>query len=146
MLADEIKKRMFDAMKRRDEVEKNILQVALGDIQTEAARSGDSVSDEQAGKIVRKIIKSNDESLAVVKDETARTKLERENEILQSLLPQTLNVEQIAAALAPVADQIKSAGNDGQATGVAMKHLKADGQAVDGKDVAQAVKRIRSAG
>jgi hypothetical protein len=43
-----------------------------------------------------------------------------------------------------VAGAIKAAGNDGQATGVAMKHLKSAGASVDGKTVAEAVKQIRS--
>lgn len=143
MLSDQIKTRMLDAMRRKDAVEKEILRVALGDIQSEQARGTDVVSDEQAAKIIRKIIKGNDETLAVVKDPEARTKLERENAILASLLPQTLSTEQIVERLQPVIGTIQAAGNDGHATGVAMKHLKAAGAAVDGKAVAEAVKRIR---
>jgi uncharacterized protein len=48
------------------------------------------------------------------------------------------------AALAPVADAIRAAGNDGQATGVAMKQLKSTGATVDGKTVAAAVKQLRA--
>ena len=35
---------------------------------------------------------------------------------------------------------------DGQATGLAMKHLKTTGASFDGNDVAEAVKRVRAAG
>jgi len=42
-----------------------------------------------------------------------------------------------------VAEAIKAAGNDGQATGVAMKHLKSTGAVVSGKDVAAVVKTLR---
>jgi uncharacterized protein len=143
MLADTIRTQMFEAMKRRDEVAKNILQVALGDIQSEAARSGAALNDEQAVRIIKKIMKSNDESLAVVKDPGARSKLERENVLLQGLVPQSLSVEQIVAALGPVEGSIRTAASSGQATGVAMRHLKTTGQPVDGRDVAQAVQRLR---
>jgi len=53
-------------------------------------------------------------------------------------------VEDIVSALAPVHAAIKAAGNEGQATGVAMKHLKSSGATVNGKDVAEAVKRVRA--
>jgi hypothetical protein len=38
---------------------------------------------------------------------------------------------------------VKAAGNDGQATGVAMKHLKSLGAEVNGKDVSAAVRQLR---
>lgn len=59
-------------------------------------------------------------------------------------LPQVLSVEQIIEALAAVKDAILAADSEGQATGVAMKQLKADGAIVNGKDVALAVKQLRA--
>jgi hypothetical protein len=58
-------------------------------------------------------------------------------------LPKTLSVEEIAAQLGEVADAIKGAKNDGQATGVAMKHLKSKQLRVLGEDVSAAVKKLR---
>jgi len=144
MLLDEIKARMFQAMKAGRVVEKEILRVAVGEITTEAAREGRKGDDDEARAIVRKLIKSNDESLASVPDAERRAVLEEETRILSTFLPQSLDVDAIVAALAPVRDAIRSAGNDGQATGVAMKHLKASGASVGGKDVAEAVKRLRA--
>jgi hypothetical protein len=43
-----------------------------------------------------------------------------------------------------VKDDIVAAGNDGQATGVAMKLLKSKGAAVDGKTVSAAVRKMRA--
>jgi hypothetical protein len=63
--------------------------------------------------------------------------------VLTSLLPKGLDIAEIVAKLAPVADAIKAAGNDGQATGVAIKHLKAEGISAPGGDVSKAVKAIR---
>jgi uncharacterized protein len=143
MLIDEIKARMFKAMKAGNTVEKEILRVAVGEITTEAARDGRSGSDEEARAIVRKLIKSNEESLAMIDDEEKKPVLRQEIEILAAFLPKTLGVDEIAAALAPVAEAVKAAGNDGQATGVAMKHLKSTGAVVSGKDVSVAVKRLR---
>lgn len=142
MLAEEIKKQMMQALKAGRSVEKEILGVALGEIQTVEAREG-SVSDEQAQGIVRRLIKSNDETAAVAGEEQ-KSVLANENAILKKLLPQTLGVDAIVTALAPVSAALRAAGNDGQATGVAMKHLKAQGAVVDGKDVSAAVRQMRA--
>ncbi len=88
-------------------------------------------------------MKSNRETLESATDPEQKSTLQQEIAILESLLPKTLSPEQIAEELAPVVEQIRAAGNDGQATGVAMKHLKASGALVDGKDVAAAVRQLR---
>lgn len=144
-LLAQIKTHVIEAMKAKDTVAKDVLRVAQGDIELAETRAGKPLSEVEQEKIVRKLIKSNQETLAAVRDEAGKAKLVREIELLEALLPKMLSVEEIAAALAPVADDIKAAGNDGQATGVAMKHLKPQGLAVDGKDVSAAVKQIRSA-
>lgn len=143
MLSEEIKARMMAAMKARKVVEKEILSVALGEIQTEQARSGEAMGDEGVEKILRKLVKSNRETIALTEDEARRTTLTEEVAVLETLLPQTLDESQIIAALAPVAEAIKAAAADGPATGMAMKHLKTEGAAVDGKTVALAVKKMR---
>lgn len=142
MLLEEIKKQMFAAMKSGDVTAKEILRVAVGEITTEAARPGRTGSDEEVQAILRKLIKSNEETIAA-SDEASRATLTREIEVLSTFLPKSLSVDEIAEALTSVADAIKSAGNDGQATGVAMKQLKSIGAVVSGKDVSVAVKRIR---
>lgn len=144
-LLQQIKQQVLEAMKARDTTRKDVLRVAQGDIELAETRQGKPLTDEEAQKIVRKLIKSNQETLAVVQDRSASEKLNQEITILEALLPRTLGVAEIIAALQPQEDAIKAAGNDGQATGVAMKHLKQQGLAVDGKDVSQAVRQIRSA-
>jgi uncharacterized protein len=143
MLLDEIKARMFKAMKAGNAVEKEILRVAVGEITTDREREGRTGSDEEAQGLIRKLVKSNDETIAASEDPAKKAVLEEENRILSEFLPKSLDLDAIVAALAPVADAVKTAGNEGQATGIAMKHLKGAGAAVQGKDVAQAVKRLR---
>ncbi|HEU4410608.1 MAG TPA: GatB/YqeY domain-containing protein [Polyangiaceae bacterium] len=143
MIAEEISKRIKRAMKEGDAVAREVLRVALGEIQTAEARAG-SLSDADAAAIVRKLIKSNDETMAATSDEGARATLRRENEVLRELLPATLGVAQIVEALSGVADAVRAAPNDGAATGVAMKALKAAKAEVTGKDVAEAVRALRS--
>jgi len=144
-LLQTIKQQVVEAMKAKDTVAKDVLRVAQGDIELAQTRSGKDLTDDEAQKIVRKLIKSNQETLAANPGEPAVEKLIKEIAILEALLPRTLGVEEILVALQPVQDDIKAAGNDGQATGVAMKHLKSQGLAVEGKDVSEAVKQLRSA-
>ncbi|HEY2405919.1 MAG TPA: GatB/YqeY domain-containing protein [Polyangiaceae bacterium] len=145
MLVDQIKARMFQAMKAGAVVEKEILRVAMGEITTDAARAGKKGDDEEASAILRKLIKSNDETLAALAEGDAqRDVLKQEIAILSEFLPKSLDVDAIVALLAPVVEQIKAAGNDGQATGVAMKELKKSGAVVNGKDVSVAVKQLRA--
>ena len=143
MLVDDMKKRMLAAMKSGNTVEKEILRVAIGEIQTADAR-GAAIGDEGALAVVKKLVKSNEETLAVTTDPVATKTLEDELVVLRSLLPKTLSVDDLIVALAPVKDAIRAAGNDGQATGIAMKHLKTTGASANGKYVAEAVKRMRS--
>jgi len=142
-LVDQIKARMFQAMKAGNITEKEILRVAVGEITTDAARPGRKGDDEEALAILKKLVKSNEESLGLSQDETQKATLRAEIETLSGFLPKSLSVSDIVTALAPVADAIKSAGNDGQATGVAMKHLKTLGSVVNGKDVSAAVRQLR---
>jgi hypothetical protein len=60
------------------------------------------------------------------------------------LLPKTLDREAIRKELEAVAADLRGAKGEGQATGMAMKHLKGKGLAVLGEDVAVAVKEIRA--
>lgn len=144
MILDEIKSRMFAAMKAGQTVEKEILRVAIGEITTEAARPGKKGDDEETFAILRKLIKSNEESLAEVQDATRRSELEREIVVLRELLPRSLSEDEVVDALAPVGDALRAAKTDGQATGIAVKHLKSVGAVVDGKTTAAAVVRLRA--
>lgn len=142
MLLDELKARMFRAMKEKREVEKEILRVAIGEITTDAARPGRRGDDAEAIAILRRLQKSVEETLAA-SDPGNRATLEEELAVLKGLVPQALGPEDALAALAKVADAIKAAPGDGPATGIAMKHFKSTGTTVDGKVVAEAVRLLR---
>ena len=144
MLIDEIKKRSMQAMKDRDTVAKEVLRVALGEIQVAEARANRDATDEEAMAAVRTLIKSNEETRAVSTDEAQKATLTREIEVLSALLPKSLGVDEIVAALEPVREALRAAKSDGQATGVAMKHLKSTGAVVSGNDVSAAVRQVRA--
>lgn len=143
MLTDELRKRALEAFKARDAVATTIYRLALSEVQTLEARLGREPTADEALAQVRKLVKSNEETLGVTTDAETRAVLTRETELLRDLLPQGPSLADVATALAVVQDGIKAAPNDGAATGVAMKHLKSVSLTADGKTVAAAVKTIR---
>ncbi len=136
LIREKVKTALFD----KDEVSKNILRVALGEIDVLKGR-GQTVEDEQICKVLRKLIASNEET---IKAKTAI--LRKENEILNGFLPQLLTKEEIANHLVSVIDEIRTTKSDGLATGIAMAVFKKASLMVDGKDVSEVVKKIRELG
>jgi len=143
-LADQIKTRMRAAMQARDEVTRNILGLALGEIQTAEARANKPLQDAEVVSVVRKLLKSNEETLGLGGEGAGADALRKEIAVLSSLLPKSMSPDDIAAALAPVADAVRAAKSDGQAMGVAMKHLKASGATAESADVQKAVAKLRA--
>jgi uncharacterized protein YqeY len=146
MLVDDIKKKVAEAVKGGDTVARDVLRLALGEVQTAEARKNAPLTDDEVAQALRKLVKSNEETLSALPEGDARAAtIRHEIAALTAILPAQLTPDQIVEALASVREAIKAAGNDGQATGVAMKHLKAAGATVSGKDVGAAVKLIRGA-
>jgi len=140
----EVQQRITTAMREGNTAERDLLKVALGELQTVETRQGKALSDEEGHKVLRKMVKSAKETIELVGPGEAADKAKAEIKIIESLLPATLDAAAIEQALAPVADAIRGAGNDGQATGIAMKHLKSTGAVVSGQDVSMAVKAMRA--
>jgi uncharacterized protein len=143
VLTDEIKRRMRVAMQAHDAVARNILGLALGEIQTAEARANRALGDDEAMAVLRRLVKSNEETLGHAKDDPLRAaELKREIDLLAELLPSALSADAVAAALAPVADALRAAKTAGQAMGVAMKHLKSSGAVVEATAVQEAIRRV----
>ena len=146
-LVDVLRKNALTAMKAKDAVATTILRLAQSEVQALQSRVERELTDDEAFGVIRKLVKSNQETLDALGESGERGEtVRREIEILSALLPKRLSVAEIVAALSPVADAIKSAASDGQAMGVAMKHLKVQGAQVAGNDVSEAVKQSRAAG
>lgn len=143
MFVDTLKAAITQAVKDKDATARDVLRLALGEIQMAEVRGGRAPTDDEATAIVKKLVKSNEETLALTSDDRADT-LRREIAVLSSLLPKSLSVEQIVEALSSQAEALRAAKNDGAATGMAMKHLKTTGAVFDGKDVGEAVKKLRA--
>ena len=147
-LKDTVREKFEQAKRAGNREEKNLLSVILGDMSTAEARSGKELPEAEVEKLLRKLVESNTETLAQLRshdrsDDPQVAVLEKEIAFLKTMLPETLDPAAIAKALEPVRAEIIAAKSVGQATGVAMKHLKAQGLKVAGQDVAIAVQTIR---
>jgi uncharacterized protein YqeY len=119
-----------ESMKARDTVRTGFLRYWIAQL---TLGSGAEMPDADAMKKMRGVLKEAKSGQTTFTPE--------EIALLQDWLPSTLTPEQIAQALAPVADQIKSAPKEGMAMGIAMKTLA--GQAVDSDDVKAAIASLR---
>lgn len=147
MLVDELKRRIALAMKGGETVKKDILRLALGEIQTAEARANRPLTEDEMVAALRKLLKANEETLTLATEDEKKQTLALEIATLKELLPAGLGVDAIVLALreaSEVTSAILAAKSDGQAMGAAMKHLKGVGHRVEGNDVAEAVRRLRT--
>jgi uncharacterized protein YqeY len=140
MLIDQIKQRMFQAMKSGAAVEKEILRTVIGEV----TRTGEAASDERVLQVLRKLVKSNQETLRSATDAAQRSALEQEIVVLEEYLPRSLGAAELADLLGPVAAEIRAAASAGPALGIAMKFLKSQAAAAEAQDVRDAVTQLRS--
>ena len=109
MLVEQLKTRVTQAVKEKDEVVRDVLRLALGEIQTAEARGNRPLREDEELAILRKLVKSNEETLTLASDGPNAPALRREIEVLVSLLPKRLSVPQIVEALASQRDAIRAA-------------------------------------
>ncbi len=140
--------KLQEAIKARDDLARDLLRIIMGEVSTRQARTGKEPPDAEVHGIVRSMMTNNSETRKELEKRGQTThegyaRLARENVYLETLLPRTLDQAAIQKELEAIAAEVKGARNDGQATGLAMKHLKQKGLAVLGEDVAAAVRQLR---
>ncbi|HTV19425.1 MAG TPA: GatB/YqeY domain-containing protein [Polyangiaceae bacterium] len=139
MLIDQIKQRMFQAMKAGQTLEKEVLRTVIGEV----TRSGEEATDERVLGALKKLVKANQETLTAATDPEQRRTLELEIQLLNTFLPATPGPEQLCAILAPTADAIRAAAGPGPAMGIAMKFLKSANVTAESRDVQAAIAELR---
>jgi uncharacterized protein YqeY len=145
MLVDTLRTKLKEAMRAGDGMRKDALRVVISEA---TPKDGSVANDEAVIRTIRKVVEGNTETRTKLKEsgresEPLYAKLEAESNFLSGFLPRMLNQEQIGNELMPLVDQIKGAKSEGQAIGIAMKHLKTKGYPVDGKDVSAVVVNLR---
>lgn len=136
-LLDILKKEKLSAMKAKDTVRRDILSLVIGQAQQQ------NVSDDAAlHGIIKKLIKSNDETYESARDDM-RDQLKEENNILQFFLPKEMSRDEIIKFIDDNVD-IASAQSDGQAIGQVMKAIKNQSTPVNGNLVKEIVNEKRN--
>lgn len=129
-IVQQMRGKLRESMKARDTVQTQFLRYWIAQF---TLGTGAEMSDADAVKKMRGVLKEA---------KTGQTTFSPEElALIQQWIPPALSQEQVAAALEPVAAQIKSAPKEGMAMGIAMKTLA--GQAVDSDDVKAVVAALR---
>lgn len=140
MIIETIKSRIKAATLSKSEVEKSTLKVILGEIE----RKIKEPSEDEIYSIIRKMIVSNQESVSYGK---GLDRLKEEMDVMASLLPQELPMEEIEKWAQENTEMLKSLKSEGQAIGVAVKALKpvaaSSGKILNSGVVADVVKKTR---
>jgi uncharacterized protein YqeY len=135
-----LKDEQLEARKARNTVKSSLLTTLLGELDTDAKRSG---KDADISAVVRKFMKNVLENISIAgdrRDSDWLDKLELEREILEGYLPKQLSQDQLELYLKQA---IANHGFDNK--GSLMKHLKDNfaGQ-YDGKLAAEVVAKLLS--
>jgi len=146
-----IKESIIRAVKEKNEVAKDVLRTVLGQMQLDA--SSKELSEDDRLNVIRKQIKSNQLSIEQMSNvdksewktdwEDNNKKLAFEIGLLSMFLPQVLSEIDTKDLIVKTGLDLKSAKNDGQAIGMAMKALKSSGAQVDASVVRKIVEELR---
>lgn len=144
MLKDDLMNDLKDAMKEKDEIKKNTVQMVRAAILQIEKDKGIKVEDEKIIDIIAKEVKGKKDALvdfARGERQDLVDQTNKEIEILQKYLPKQLSMEEIEEIVKKVvsdvgATSMKDMGN-------VMKEAKARiGAASDGKTINEVVKKI----
>lgn len=108
----------------------------------------DKCTDENIYNIIRKLVKSNIETIESIRDyperDGQRQVLFNENLLLSTLLPASLTADDVVKFIEENKIDIKSCKNDGQAVGMVMKEFKTKNITVDGGIVKEVILKYRN--
>lgn len=145
-LTQEIRNDMIDASKKGSNIKADILKLVLADIKNEEIGVGESLTDEQVVKVLRKQSKKVEDSI------TEFTKMNRGDlvakekeqlEVIMKYLPALMSEEDITKVVTKVIEEsgASSMKDMGMVMGKSMKEL---GSNADGNTVRNIVQRLLS--
>lgn len=146
LLIDQLKQDSMKMLKSGDKDTSNLYRLVLGQ-----AQQLEDQSDDKVYGIIRKMIKSNKETLKLMEEDGNFSEswnekagiLAKENITLKLLLPQALSSEEIESFVVENNLDIKGAKSDGQAVGMIMKSTKEKGLSVEAATVKLVVSNLR---
>jgi len=137
MLEKKIRLHVTAAVQRKDNTERDILRLALSEIERESSKK--DLTEEQKENIIRKLIKSNVSTLEFMDDSNdGRDILLREIDALKVLLPKEMTKEDVLAFINGYNVELID-NNVGRSVGMVMKAMKENNIVADGKLVKQVI-------
>jgi uncharacterized protein YqeY len=130
-IVERMRSQLKESMKARDAVRTNFLRYWIAQL---TLGTGAEMPESDAIKKMRGVLKEAKSGITTFTPE--------ELSLICEWVPPSLTLEQIAAALASSAEQIKKAPKEGMAMGIAMKALA--GQQVESDDVKAVVAALRA--
>lgn len=137
-----LKKDKQQAFVAKDSVKKSILEVLIGEVQLTESRTNKTLQENEIFSIIRKLIKSNEESLNSTDNDSVKEKLNLENKILSSYLPKTLTKDEILVKINESGVDIH-AEKEGAVLGQVMKYFKTNNIQALNEEVVALVKELR---
>jgi len=129
-IVQKMRAQLTESMKARDAVRTGFLRYWIAQL---TLGTGAEMSESDAIKKMRGVLKEARTGVT--------TFTPQELDLIREWIPPALTTEQIAEALAPIAEQIKNAPKEGMAMGLAMKALA--GQQVDSDAVKAVIAGLR---
>jgi len=136
MLEKKIRNQALAASKRKDNIERDIMRLALSEIEREGFKK--ELTEKNKEDVIRKLIKSNISTLEMMDESNKeRDVLCRENDCLKSLLPKEMTKDDILTFIN--SHNIELNNNVGKSIGIVMKVMKEHKKNADGKLIKQVI-------
>ena len=123
-LIQQIKSKNLDARRQKLTAVSSLLTTLVGEAEMIGKNAGREVTDQEVQDLVRKFIKNNNETIAVLGDANARTlEFIGENETLKTFLPQQMTSVEITEAVQSCITSLRAAQSKVD-MGAVMKMMK----------------------
>ena len=146
MLKEKLMGDLKDAMKEKDEIKKNTVQMVRAAVLQIEKDKGIEVTDEMIIDIIAKEVKKRKDAQVEFEKggrEDLMSQNQKEIEVLSSYLPKQLSIEEIEEIVKVVISEVEATSLKDM--GIVMKASKEKiGAAADGKSINEAVKKLLS--
>lgn len=143
MLEQELRRRITAS--KIGSTERDVLRVVLGECQQKSF-SG-KISDDIVVGVIRKLLKSNQETIGYLKEnDNRRSDYLEEIEVLNSLLPAFWSETEIKSKIISegLFEKVKMARSNGEAVGLVMGQFKKTNAPVEGNTVKKVIEQLRA--
>lgn len=118
-IENKIRTEITKAVKTGDTVARDVLRLVLGEMQL--VSNGKEITDSLAQTVIKKTVKSNNETLKLAEKEETQAALKKEISVLEQFLPQTMTEEESRIFINSLSLDFSNAKSVGQKIGMIFK-------------------------